>query len=47
MSITFQRHPSTYNHWALDINGAIATVTMGVDPQQPLNPGYEAQAQLV
>ena len=41
MSITFQRHPSTYNHWALDINGAIATVTMGVDPQQPLNPGYE------
>ena len=41
MSITFQRHPTTYNHWSLDINGAIATVTMGVDPQQPLNPGYE------
>ena len=41
MSITFQRHPSNYNHWSLDIDGAIATVTMGVDPQQPLNPGYE------
>ena len=41
MTITFQRHPSTYHHWSLDVEGAIATVTMGVNPDQPLNPGYE------
>jgi benzoyl-CoA-dihydrodiol lyase len=41
MSVTFQRHPSTYNHWTLDVDGAIATVTMGVNPERPLNEGYE------
>ena len=41
MTITFQRHPSTYHHWSLDVEGVIATVTMGVNPDQPLNPGYE------
>ena len=41
MKVTFQRHPSTYNHWTLDVNGAIATVTMGVDPESTLVEGYE------
>jgi benzoyl-CoA-dihydrodiol lyase len=41
MTVTFQRHPSTYNHWDLSVDGAIATVTMGVNPDKPLNPGYE------
>ena len=41
MKVTFQRHPSTYNHWTLEVNGAIATVTMGVDPESTLVEGYE------
>ena len=41
MTVTFQRHPSSYHHWDLSIDGAIATVTMGVNPDKPLNEGYE------
>ena len=30
--ITFQTEPGLYRHWALDIDGPIATLTMRVDP---------------
>ena len=30
--IDFERHPSTYRHWQLDVDGRIATLTLSVDP---------------
>ena len=41
MSVTFQRHPSTYNHWNLQVDGPEATVTMKVTPEVTLGEGYE------
>src|SRR5438132_8731744 len=29
--ITFERHPSNYRHWRLDIGGEVATLTMAVE----------------
>ena len=39
--VEFQTHPSRYRHWRLDIAGAVATLTMDVDEQAGLQPGYE------
>src|SRR6266545_6131824 len=43
--IRFDTHPSRYRHWRLDIgtggDPAIARLTMAVDPDHPLRPGYE------
>ncbi|MDE0881026.1 MAG: 2,3-epoxybenzoyl-CoA dihydrolase [Myxococcota bacterium] len=41
MNVTFQRHPSSYNHWNLAVDGAIATVTLGVNPEVTMAEGYE------
>ena len=30
--VTFDRHPSTYRHWRLDIEPPLARLTMAVDP---------------
>jgi benzoyl-CoA-dihydrodiol lyase len=39
--ITFDRHPDTYRHWRLEIDGDIATVTLAVDPDGGLRPDYQ------
>jgi len=39
--IDFATDPSRYRHWRLDIGGAIATLTLNVDPDGGLEPGYE------
>ena len=39
--VTFQRHPESYRHWKLAVDGAIATLTLDVDKDAPLRDGYE------
>jgi len=37
----FHRHPKSYHHWQLQIDGDIAQLRMNVDPNHPFRPGYE------
>ncbi|MEO6596653.1 MAG: 2,3-epoxybenzoyl-CoA dihydrolase [Planctomycetota bacterium] len=37
----FHRHPKSYHHWQLQIDGDIAQLRMNVDPDHPFRPGYE------
>ena len=37
----FNRHPSSYHHWQLQIDGDVAHLRMNVDPAHPYKPGYE------
>jgi benzoyl-CoA-dihydrodiol lyase len=39
--IDFQTSPDRYRHWTLSFDGAVATLTMDVDPASTLAPGYE------
>src|SRR5437764_6685137 len=39
--VTFDRHPSTYRHWRLEIDPPLARLTMAVDPEGGLNDGYQ------
>ena len=39
-TVTFDRHPSTYRHWKLEIEPPLARLTMAVDPDGGLNEGY-------
>ncbi|MEQ9815557.1 MAG: 2,3-epoxybenzoyl-CoA dihydrolase [Azospirillaceae bacterium] len=39
--ITFDRHPDTYRHWSLAVDGEVATLTLDVDEAGGLKPGYE------
>src|SRR5437588_12855288 len=39
--VTFDRHPSTYRHWRLEIEPPLARLTMEVDPEGGLNDGYQ------
>ena len=39
--ITFDAHPDTYRHWTLDVDGAIATLTLEVDEDGGVQPGYK------
>ncbi len=41
MRIDFQTSPDTYRHWRLDFDGSVATITMDVDAEGGLVPGYE------
>jgi benzoyl-CoA-dihydrodiol lyase len=41
MRVDFQTDPSRYRHWRLEFDGPIATLTMDVDEQAGLVPGYE------
>lgn len=41
MNIDFQTAPEKYNHWKIDVDGAVATVTMDVNADAGLVPGYE------
>ncbi|GAA4586915.1 2,3-epoxybenzoyl-CoA dihydrolase [Planotetraspora phitsanulokensis] len=40
-AVGFQTHPSRYRHWRLSVEGPVATLTMDVDEQGGLVPGYE------
>ncbi len=39
--VNFETSPATYKHWAVELAGEVATVTMQVDPSGGLRPGYE------
>ncbi len=39
--IDFQTHPDQYRHWKLRIDAPVAYLTMDVDPESTLKPGYE------
>ncbi|MDX1390480.1 MAG: benzoyl-CoA-dihydrodiol lyase, partial [Acidobacteriota bacterium] len=39
--IDFETHPDRYRHWKLAIEPPIARLTMAVQPDRPLRPGYE------
>ncbi len=39
--VSFDTHPARYVHWGLAVDGAVATLTMRVDEDRPLWPGYE------
>src|SRR6266853_1712504 len=39
--VTFDRHPSTYRHWRLEIEPPLARLIMEVDPDGGLNEGYQ------
>ncbi|MGE8364702.1 2,3-epoxybenzoyl-CoA dihydrolase [Cupriavidus sp.] len=38
--ITFERDPATYRHWKLAFDGPVATLSMDVDEDGGLRPGY-------
>jgi benzoyl-CoA-dihydrodiol lyase len=40
-SLSFERHPSTYQHWKLTFDGPIATLGMDVQEDAGLSPGYK------
>ena len=39
--VAFDTSPDAYRHWRLEVDGAVATVTMSVDPGGGLRPDYE------
>jgi hypothetical protein len=38
--VSFDTHPSRYRHWRLSVQGAVATLTMDVNEQAGIRPGY-------
>lgn len=41
MTIEFRTHPDRYRHWRLDVDGQVATLSLDVDEQGGIAPGYE------
>jgi benzoyl-CoA-dihydrodiol lyase len=39
--VTFDTDPTRYHHWKLAVAGPVATLTMQVDRDSPLRPGYD------
>lgn len=39
--VDFETDPTRYRHWTIEYDGAVATLTLTVDPQGGLVPGYE------
>jgi benzoyl-CoA-dihydrodiol lyase len=39
--ITFDRDPATYQHWRLTFDGPVATLTMDVNEDAPIDEGYK------
>ena len=39
--ITYDREPNDYRHWSLAVEGAVATLTLAVDEDGGLRPGYQ------
>ncbi|MBA3250691.1 MAG: benzoyl-CoA-dihydrodiol lyase [Geodermatophilaceae bacterium] len=44
MPVDFDTAPERYKHWRLDFDGEIATLTLAVDPDGGLVPGYELKS---
>jgi benzoyl-CoA-dihydrodiol lyase len=42
--VEFETHPDRYRHWRLAVDGARATLTLDVDEQAGLVPGYELKS---
>lgn len=40
-AVNFQVHPDSYKHWRLAVDGDIARLSMDVDPNGGIRPGYE------
>jgi benzoyl-CoA-dihydrodiol lyase len=40
-AVTYDTHPDRYLHWRLAIDGPVATLSMDVDEDRPLRPGYK------
>jgi len=38
--ITYDREPGSYRHWSLAVDGAVATLTLSVDEDGGIRPGY-------
>src|ERR1700729_173110 len=38
--VNFETHPSRYRHWRLSVAGSVATLTMDVDEEAGIRPGY-------
>ena len=39
--VDFRTHPDQYRHWTLTVDGRVATLTLDVQEEAPLAPGYE------
>jgi len=39
--VTYDRTPDSYRHWTLDVDGDVATLTLKVDEDGGLRPGYK------
>jgi benzoyl-CoA-dihydrodiol lyase len=39
--VDFRTHPDQYRHWTLTVDGRVATLTLDVQEEAPLVPGYE------
>jgi benzoyl-CoA-dihydrodiol lyase len=39
--VTFDTHPDRYAHWRLKVDGPVATLTLDVDEDRGLRPGYK------
>ena len=39
--VNFETHPSRYRHWHLSVDGRVATLTMDVDEEAGIRPGYQ------
>ena len=39
--ITFDAHPDRYNHWRLAVDGEVATLSMSVNEDKGIKPGYK------
>jgi benzoyl-CoA-dihydrodiol lyase len=39
-AVSFETHPSRYRHWQLSIAGAVASLTMNVNEDATIRPGY-------
>src|SRR3979490_210811 len=40
LAVSFETHPSRYRHWRLAVAGSIATLTMDVNEEAGIRPGY-------
>ena len=39
--VVFDTQPDRYRHWTLAVDGAVATLTLAVDEDAGLRPGYK------
>ena len=39
--ISYETHPDRYTHWRLEVDGQVATLSMDVNEDNPLRPGYK------